>query len=149
MGRRDFNDIIGGGVLIAFGVFVSLHASAYYALGTVTEMGPGMVPTGLGILLAGFGAAILVPAVFRAGALPRMEWRPFLCVLASLSAFALMVERVGLIPAIYALVFIAMLGDDDYRPVSSLALATILNVIVIGIFVYGLGMPFKLLTWDP
>jgi hypothetical protein len=148
MGRRDFNDIMGGGTLIAFGLFVSLYASTQYAVGTVAEMGPGMVPAGLGLVLAALGIVILVPALFRAGALPRLEWRPFLFVLFALAAFAVMVERVGVILAIYALVFIAMLGDDERRPVASLVLATVLNLIVIGIFVFGLGLPFKLLTWD-
>lgn len=148
MGRRDFNDILSGGALVAFGLFVSFHAYTHYAVGTITEMGPGMVPAGLGIVLAGLGIVIAASALFRAGALPRLEWRPFLCVLCALAAFALLVERFGVIPAIYALVFIAMLGDDERRPVASFLLATALNVIVIGVFVLGLGLPFKLLTWD-
>lgn len=148
MGGRDFQDILGGAALIAFGTFVSLYAYTHYAIGTVNEMGPGMMPAGLGVLLAALGAVILAPALLRAGVLPRLDWRPFLFVVLALSAFALAVDRIGLIPAIYALVFIAMLGDDNFRPVSSLLLATVLNLIVIGIFVYGLGMPFKLLTWD-
>lgn len=148
MGSRDVSDILGGGALVVFGAFVSIYASTHYAVGTVTEMGPGMVPAGLGVVLAALGLVILAPALFRSGAFPRMEWRPFVFVLLALAAFALLVERVGVILAIYALVCIAMLGDDDRRPVTSLVLATVLNAIVIGIFVLGLGLPFKLVTWD-
>jgi hypothetical protein len=69
-------------------------------------------------------------------------------VLLALAAFALLVERVGLIPSIYALVFLALFGDDERRGLISLYLGTVLNAIVIVLFVYGLGMPFRLLAWD-
>lgn len=148
MANRDMNDIVGGTAIILLGLFVSIYAFTHYDLGTVVEMETGMVPTGLGVILVVLGIIITVPAFFRDGKLPNLDWKQFFAVLASLSVFALAIERLGLVPAIFALVFIARLGDKEFRPVSTALLALALCAIVLGIFVYGLGMPLKIITWN-
>lgn len=148
MANKDMNDIVGGSTVILLGLFVSIYAFTHYDLGSVIEMEGGMVPTGLGVVLVVLGIVITVPAFFREGKLPKLDWKQFIAVLASLSVFALTIERLGLVPAIFALVFIARLGDKKFRLVSTALLALALCAIVLGIFVYGLGMPLKIITWN-
>lgn len=147
MYKRDYSDLIGGLVLIGVGLFVALHAYSRYRLGTINNMGPGMVPFGLGIIIAGLGSTIAVPALFRAGTLPKIEFRSLACVVIGLAAFTLLVEPLGLVPAIFALVIISSLAHEDSRPVATLVLCAVLAVIVSAIFVYGLSIPLRLFAW--
>lgn len=147
MYKRDYSDLIGGLVLIGVGLFVALQSYGSYRLGTINNMGPGMVPLGLGVIIASLGAITAIPALFRAGNLPKMAFRPLASVVIGLAAFALMVEPVGLVPAIFALVTISAAAHEDSRWRTTLILAAALSVIVSGIFVFGLGVPLKLFTW--
>lgn len=58
---RDYRDIVTGLVLALIGGFAALYAAQHYSLGTVSRMGPAMVPVSLGVILAGFGLFIAIP----------------------------------------------------------------------------------------
>jgi hypothetical protein len=66
MARRDYTDILGGALLVAFGLGVGFYAQRYN-IGTLTRMGPGFFPAALGFLLALLGLAILLPGLRRTG----------------------------------------------------------------------------------
>jgi MFS superfamily sulfate permease-like transporter len=110
-------------------------------------MGPGFFPTALGWILVGLGTAIAAGGVLRAGLLPRPEWRNLIAVLAGILAFALMVERFGLIAATAALVLITAAADRSSTLRDTVILAVCLVAMAVGIFVQGLGIPFRLWKW--
>ena len=145
---RDIGDIIGGAALIAFGLWVMQHALAEYQFGALRRMGPGFFPAVLGGLVAGAGALILLPALFRGGEAPRPDWRPFVLVCAALIAFALVLERFGLVAATFALVFLAAVARPGPRPVETLVLAAALAGIAVLVFSEGLGIPIPAFRWS-
>jgi hypothetical protein len=147
MQARDYRDLVGGLALIAIGVAVAVNSVMTLNIGTVTMMGPGAFPAGLGVILAVLGAGIAIPALFRAGRLPRIDVRPFLAVLASIFAFALVMERFGLVPAVTALTFIAGLADRKLSFVRTVILAAVLSVIATLVFRTGLGLPIPIFSW--
>jgi len=148
MRSRDHKDILAGGLLVAVGLWAGIYAWQSYALGTVTHMGPGMLPTVLGFSLAGIGMLILVPAFFRAGApLLRPDYRQFVAVLGGLLAFALTVDGLGLVPAIFLMTMVAVLADDRLGIVGTLALAAGLSIIAVLIFRVGLRIPLDAFKW--
>ena len=69
--EKDYRDIVAGALLAALGIAISLYALSHYSIGTITRMGPGMVPVGLGVLLAIFGVVIGGTAWFREGNWPK------------------------------------------------------------------------------
>lgn len=147
MYSRDYKDIVGGFLLLAVGLWVVWYANASYDLGTFRRMGPGMFPLLLGVILAGFGGLIAVPAFFRAG--PRFQirlWSP-LFVLAGVAAFALVVRPFGLIPAILAVTIISSLAELRVRPVSLALLCAGLCTLAWLVFRVGLGLPMPMLRW--
>jgi hypothetical protein len=144
---RDYRDLIGGAILIVVGIAGALYASAHYPLGTVQRMGPGMFPTAIGYVLAGLGALIALPAWIRRGPLPVPELRPLLLVLASVLVFAVTVERLGMVPAIFLLTGLAVLADNKLGVVGTLVLASGLSVGAWLIFVFGLGIPIYAFIW--
>lgn len=144
---RDYRDIAGGFLLVAVGLIFSWYATAHYDLGTMRRMGPGMFPTALGVVLAGFGFMIAIPAAFRPGVMPEIRiWTP-LYVLTGVAAFALMIRPMGLIPAVLGVVVISSLAELKVKPVSLTVLSTVLCLIAWLVFRVGLGLPVALFRW--
>lgn len=145
--RFDWTDLIGGTLLLAFGIWFTWHAQEAYALGSLRRMGPGFFPVVLGVLVAGFGLALLIPALFRRGEAPVPAVRPLLTILAAGLAFALLVEPFGMVPATVALVAIAALAERDFRPLRTAILAVALAAMAVTVFSEGLGIPVPAFRW--
>jgi hypothetical protein len=144
---RDYRDLIGGFLLIVVGVWAGLHAASTFDLGTVNRMGPGMFPMSLGFLLAGLGALIAIPAFFRQGTLPTIDWRPAIFVMAGVLIFALTVTRLGMVPAIILLTFAAVAADTKIGWRGAILLSIALSVIAYLIFRVGLGIVLEPFRW--
>lgn len=144
---RDYRDIVGGILLVALGLAFSSYAAANYDLGTLRRMGPGMFPTALGIVLAGFGLVIAIPAFFRPGVIPEIRvWTPIF-VLTGVAAFAMTIRPFGLIPAVLSVVVISSFAELRFKPVSLTILTTSLCLIAWLVFRVGLGLPVEMFRW--
>jgi hypothetical protein len=66
-------------------------------------------------------------------------------VLAGVLAFGLLIDRLGLLAAGIALVVAARLADREFRWLEAALLAVGLTLAAAGVFLYGLGLPIKLL----
>ncbi|MEX0591262.1 MAG: tripartite tricarboxylate transporter TctB family protein [Xanthobacteraceae bacterium] len=133
-------------VVCALGGFLIWQGSGY-PLGSLNRMGPGFFPVGLGIILMGFGAA-LVLEVKRLDT-PPPEWhvRSFVAIMAGLLAFALMLEPFGLVPATVALAVLSSLGDPPLRPRAIAATALALAGIGYFVFLRGFGVQLDAFRW--
>ena len=121
-----------------------------YRMGSLTHMGAGYVPVVLGTLLALVGAtigALAEPADFGDAASAPTEWRGWLCILGAVLAFVVLGSYGGMVPATFAAVFIAAMGDRGNRPRDAALLAAGITVVGVVIFSYGLKMTFALFTW--
>lgn len=147
-GSKDYADIIGGLLLMGGGAWFVLQAGSY-AMGSLRRMGPGYFPVAIGLLIILFGLLVLVPALLRAGPMPRPEWRPFLTISLSVLAFALLVEKFGLVPATVALTVLAAAAEPELRPLRLLLLALGLSGIGVLVFTQGLGIPIPAFRWAP
>jgi hypothetical protein len=144
---RDWTDVIGGAALLAFGLWFVWHAQAEYDMGSLRRMGPGFFPTVLGWLVAGFGALLLLPALFRRGELPAPAIRPLATIIAGGLAFAWMIEPLGLVPATVALVCIAAFAEPRVRLLRTAILAGVLAAAAVAVFSEGLGIPVPAFRW--
>lgn len=152
-------DYCGALILFALGAATAVKAQEYH-LGTLNRMGPGFVPTALGVILAAVGLALFVTTALRGNdpaegpgmAMPsagieipvRAEWRGWLCICAGVLAFAFLAERAGLVPATFACVIVTAMGDreNSWRDAALLALGMV--VLSVGIFWWGLGVRLPL-----
>ena len=147
--KRDF---YAGGLVILFGLVMALKGPSY-RLGTLMHMGPGFLPTALGIILVCLGlmiagAAATTPAGEDENILPEHpEWLGWACILAGPLSFILFGSFFGLIPGIFACVFVSSLGDREATLKSSFVLATVITIFGVGLFSYILQVPMPLLTW--
>ena len=145
--RHDYQNLIGGGLLVVFGAALSIYSLTHYRLGQVNHMGPGMYPTYIGALLAFLGLIICISGLAKGGTFPTLELRPSACCFGGIAAFTFLVGPFGLVPAIFALTFISVLSEKKLGLRGVLALAVSLSLISVLIFDVGLGVPMHIWNW--
>jgi hypothetical protein len=153
LAKRDF---YAGGLMLLLGLGIALKGSTYRA-GTLMHMGPGFLPTALGIVLVLIGIAIAAAALAggsdghgEAGEsiLPeKPQWWAWFCILMSPICFIFFGRYFGMIPGTFMCVFVAALGDKDATWRSTIILATIVTVFGVALFSYFLQVPMPILTW--
>jgi putative Ca2+/H+ antiporter (TMEM165/GDT1 family) len=152
MSKRDF---YAGGLMVLIGLFIALKGASYRA-GTLMHMGPGFLPTALGVLLVILGIAIAAAALAPADGehddnqriLPENpQWWAWFCILMSPVLFIVCGRYFGMIPGTFACVFIAALGDKTANWRGTFILATVVTVFGVGLFSYFLQVPMPILTW--
>lgn len=139
----DVRECISGLVLVGLGLFVALYAGTHYEMGVVRRMGPGFFPILLGWILTGLGVVVVLMSLRNVEHVlkpPRFEARPFFAVLCAVLAFALLINRIGLIPTTVILVVIASAGNTTFRPARALVLGVTLAVLAWLVFSLGLQM---------
>ncbi|HYX01249.1 MAG TPA: tripartite tricarboxylate transporter TctB family protein [Reyranella sp.] len=148
--KRDF---YAGGLMILFGLIMALKGPTYN-LGTLMHMGPGFLPTALGVILIGLGVAIAataipVPEGEDEDLLPaEPQWFAWACILASPLAFILFGAIGGLAPATWACVFVASLGDRSATWKGCLILATVITIFGVSLFHFVLQIPMPVFKWS-
>jgi hypothetical protein len=71
-------------------------------------------------------------------------WRAVACIVASMLAFGFLMPRLGLVPALVAMFFIAALGGREFRWREVAALTAVMTALAVGVFVVLLKLPFQL-----
>ncbi|MBZ0331486.1 tripartite tricarboxylate transporter TctB family protein [Halomonas sp. ANAO-440] len=142
--NRDF---LAGFACLVMSVLV-LWKSQEYALGSLQRMGPGFMPTVLGLMLAACGVIIMVFSRKTTGNFPRINVRALFFIILGILVFSLLMDRLGVFVATIFLVVISRLSEARSRLLSTLALSLALCVLVYLIFSLGLGMPLRLFPWS-
>jgi hypothetical protein len=145
--KRDY---YAGGLMLLLGVGAAVTGSGY-RMGSLAKMGPGFLPVVLGVVLAFLGILIAGTALGSSEPddskfLPENpQWFGWLCILSGPVLFIILGTYGGMIPAIFACVFVCALGDKTATYKSSAVLAGGITVFGVVLFHYLLGIPFPLL----
>ncbi len=168
--HRLAKDHYGGALLIALGVGVVVAGLGYH-VGTLRQMGSGFFPVVLGVLVALVGVAMLATTPLHAAPAPAadagpiaamvavggghahlsgspVQWRGWLCILGGVAAFVVLGAHGGLVPASFACVFVAALGDRKNRVRDAALLALAMTASGALVFHYGLHLLLPLFTWS-
>jgi hypothetical protein len=159
MSKRDF---YAGGLMVLLGLGIALKGATYRA-GTLMHMGPGFMPTALGVILVLLGIAITAAAFSPSGdghagdhggaagdqsILPENpQWWAWFCILMSPVLFIFFGRYFGMAPGTFACVFIAALGDKGATWRGTFVLATVVTVFGVSLFSYFLQVPMPIFTW--
>jgi hypothetical protein len=147
--KRDF---YAGGLMILFGLVAALNGPSY-RIGTLMHMGPGFMPTALGVILILLGifiaaASFATPDGEDERILPEHpQWWGWFCIFAGPILFMIFGSYTGLLPAIFACVFVSSLGDRMTTWKGAFILATVITAFGIALFSYFLQVPMPVLAW--
>ena len=153
MNIKSQKDFFSGLMFMGVGAAFAWGATTYN-VGTAARMGPGYFPLMLGVLMVVIGIAItftaLVVETEGGGKIGKWAWKPLFFIIASNVAFGILLAGVprfnipamGLMVAIYALVFIASMAEAGWKFKTTLILATALAIGSYLAFVMALKLQF-------
>ena len=150
---KSQKDFFSGLMFMGVGVAFAWGATTYN-VGNGARMGPGYFPLYLGVLMTVLGAIItfqaLVVETIGGDKIGKWAWKPlFFIILANLVFGVLLaglpsmgIPAMGMIIAIYALVFIASMAETGWKFRTTLILATVLAIGSYVAFVVALKLQF-------
>lgn len=140
---RHPQDFFSGLLFIAFGL-ITVIVAQNYKFGTAVRMGPGYFPMVLGWIMVALGALTSLRSLWLDGPpIPKMALRPILMVTLGVLAFGALIDPLGLVVAALALFLISALGGHEFKIKEVLLLFVLLTAVSVGLFVYGIGLTFK------
>lgn len=141
----DNKDFWSGVMLIAIGAG-AVYVARDYALGTALRMGPGYFPTALGALI-GLAGLYFIAKGLRDPERIEGGWslRALAVLPLSFVAFGLLMERAGFVLALAVLVFGAAAASPQFRWREVALLTLALTLACVAIFIWGIGLPYRLL----
>jgi len=141
---RSPRDFCAGLIFLFFGALAA-YVARDYPMGSAVRMGPGYFPYLLGILLALLGVAICIKGlVIRGERIEAASPRALLLVLGAVGVFAGTIESAGIVIATTLLVGIGAAASPESRLREVLVLIAFLLAMAVGVFTYGLGLPFRI-----
>lgn len=141
---RNGQDFATGLLFIAIGLG-AYWIAADYPMGTAMRPDTGVLPKALAWLLVGTGALLAGKALVVDG--PRLTgwaWRPALMITFATVAFALLVDRIGLVLTMLVSMTLAALGTPETRWREYVLFAIFMVVLGVVVFIVGLGMPIPI-----
>ena len=145
---RNNQDFFAGLLFTVIGL-LAVVLSQNYPFGSALRMGPGYFPTVLGGIMTAFGLYILVRGLIKGGKIEG-EWaiRPLILAVLGIVAFGFLMERLGMVPALLAMFFISAFGGPEFKFKEVLILFVVMTFAACGVFIYGLGLPYRLFWWS-
>ncbi|RDE07879.1 tripartite tricarboxylate transporter TctB family protein [Pelagibacterium lacus] len=142
--RRSF---VGGILLLATGIGFAAFSYFNYRLGTLAQMGPGMVPMGVGMVLVLVSAPIVLGSfTVSEGDRPSFDVRPALTIILSAIVFAMAISF-GFLPAVALTALVASLADDTFDALKTAINVMVLTAVAVVVFVVLLRLPIPLIRW--
>jgi putative tricarboxylic transport membrane protein len=142
LSNRDF---WAGLMLMGLGAGAMVVARGY-RFGSALRMGPGFFPMILGGIIIAFGICVTAVGIRSQ---PKIEGhvssRAIVMLPLSLVLFGGLMQYTGFIPAVVALVFVSAASGREFKWLEVLVLTAVLTVASVGLFIWGLGLPYPLI----
>jgi len=127
---------------VALGLYALAEASRY-PMGSLLRMGPGLFPCMIAVLIVALGAVLIASGMRHPsqGHAAEISLRSVVAIGSGIALFALLLERVGLLPATAMLVIVSSLAERQWRLRRTLLLALGMTAFVYLIFIVVLQVP--------
>jgi hypothetical protein len=146
---RSMKDFSAGLMFIVVGSMFAIGANQY-PMGTAVRMGPAYFPSVLGWILVVLGLIVFGRSFYTEDeeAIRKTSYRPLILIVGSVFVFGFLLDTAGLVAASFSLMFISALGGWDFRWKEQVVNSVVMTAMIVGMFYYGLGLPFKLFPWS-
>lgn len=144
---RNQEDFWAGVMFIGFGL-LAVIISRDYPMGTAMRMGPGYFPTYLGVIMMVFGAIVAAMSFkLEARKLTPFAWKPAIMLGLAFVVFGWGIDHIGFVPSLFAVIVLSAAGGATFKWGEVLLLSVVLIVGAVGIFIYGIDLPYPLFWW--
>ena len=144
---KSHQDAAAGLFLLAVAA-LALWLGAGLPAGSLRQLGPGMFPRVLAVLVGAVGLLILLDAFLEKGAaLNRWPWRGPLFILGAAIAFAFAVRPLGLVVAGPLVMIVGAFASDETRHHEAVLFGVIMTLFCVGLFKFALGLPIPVAPW--
>lgn len=141
-------DFLSGLLMITIGA-IAFYMALSYPFGSSLRMGPGYFPRVLAGMLIAFGLYVGIRGL-RTG--EKVEgvwgWRALALITIAFWAFGWLMDRVGFVPSLVVLFFITCFAGHEFRLKEVIILTAVMILFAWGVFIYGLGLPYRLFWWQ-
>jgi Tripartite tricarboxylate transporter TctB family len=126
---------------------VAIYIAQDYPMGSALRMGPGYFPIVLGGIMGLFGIYEMILGVMKPDPV-KGNWSIRALIILPLAAviFGIMMENFGFIPALIALIFASAAASREFKFLEVLMSAVVITIASVGVFIYGLGLPYPLFS---
>ena len=145
---KNQEDFWAGMMFAGFGA-LAIWLATDYPMGTASRMGPGYFPTWLGGMMLVLGGIVALMAL-KDGEEKKVTpfaWKPMIMLSVGFLAFGWGVDHIGFIPALFLLSVITAAAGQKFNIVEVLIMTVVLIAGAVGIFIYGIELPFPLFWW--
>jgi hypothetical protein len=133
---------IGGLLLLGLSI-IFMVGGWQLGLGVLTRLGTGAFPFVTGAVLAVLAVFICIAERRGDGLAELPDWIGLVAIAAALAVFASTVDRIGLVPGVFATVIVASLPDRSLSLVGKAVLGVVVALACWAIFIRVLNLPFK------
>jgi len=143
---KDNKRFLSGIMFLVIGA-VAIYIAQDYPMGSALRMGPGYFPIVLGGIIGLFGIWELIIGVIKPDPV-KGNWSLRALVILPLSAviFGAMMEHVGFVPALVVLILFSATATHEFKLWEIIPLAIGLTIACVGLFIYGLSLPYPLFS---
>jgi hypothetical protein len=133
------------GIMFLFIGAVAIYIAKDYPMGSALRMGPGYFPIVLGGIIGLFGIWELIIGILKPDPV-KGNWslRALLILPTSAVIFGVLMEKAGFVVAMIVLIYVSAFSSKEFRFWEVTALAVGLTAASVGLFIYGLGLPYPL-----
>jgi hypothetical protein len=143
---RNNKRFLSGLMFISIGA-VGMYIGRDYPMGSALRMGPGYFPIVLSGVMILFGIFMLVQGVVKPEKIEgNWSLRALIVLPVATVIFGVLMEHGGFIPALITLIIISAVAGSEFRLGEVLLLALGLTVGSWALFIWGLGLPYPLIT---
>ena len=147
---KSHEDFWSGVMFMAIGLG-AIYLSRNYPMGSALRMGPGYFPTWLGGIQLAIGTYVFARSFWLQGeGIPHWAFRPVIVLTATMAMFGILLDEIqaGFVPATILLIIGCALAHKDVHWLETIILSVFLTLGVVGLFIYGIGLPYILFWWN-
>jgi hypothetical protein len=144
----DNKDFLAGLLMIGIGG-VAFYMALDYPFGSALRMGPGYFPRVLAGIIIAFGIFVGLRGLrFPEKVEGIWGWKALTLISLAFIVYGWLMDRIGMIPSLVVLFFVSALAGHEFKLKEVIILTALMTLFAWAVFIYGLGLPYRLFWWD-
>ena len=144
----DNKDLLAGLLMIGVGA-AAFYMALDYPFGSALRMGPGYFPRVLAGLMIAFGIYIGLRGLRIQEKVEGVwGWKALALITTAFFVYGWLMDRIGMIPSLVVLFFVSALAGHEFKLKEVIVLTVVMTAFAWAVFIWGLGMPYRLFWWD-